>query len=213
MNEEHPERDEKGEDPAGGEAGGVRSALDPSQWVDRHGDVLFHYALLRVKDPHVAEDLVQETFLAALRSRGSFRKGSTVRTWLVGILKHKIVDHFRKSARRSTESELTREDDEEAGRFGRMGIWSKGHRPTAWEESPSAILENREFYRAFLACLDRLTPALRQVFSMREVDGMESREICKVMDITATNLWVMLYRSRIKLRECLEDTWFREQGS
>lgn len=202
-----------GKQPERHNTGGDAPAPDPSRWVDSHGDILFRYALIRVKDPHIAEDLVQETFLSALASVDRFRGGSSVRTWLIGILKHKILDHYRKSTDRFTASERAEEDEDEAGFFGRMGIWGRGHRPTAWNRSPDDILENKEFYRVFLGCLDNLTMPLRNAFSMRELDGMESDEICKVLGITPTNLWVMLHRSRRKLRECLETNWFRERGS
>ncbi len=180
---------------------------DPAMWVDLHGDVLYRFALLRVKDPHVAEDLVQETFISALRGIDRFEGGSAVRTWLVGILKHKIIDYFRRSAREVTSSDLTllsEESDEDA-----MSRRAKPATPPGeWKGTPDNLLENKEFWRAFAGCLDGLTPVLRRAFSLREMDGLETGEICKILDVTATNLWVILHRARAKLRVCLETTWF-----
>jgi RNA polymerase sigma-70 factor (ECF subfamily) len=183
---------------------------DPSLWVDLHGDALYRFALLRVEDQHVAEDLVQETFLAALKALDRFEGGSSVRTWLTGILKHKIVDYFRRSAREIASSDVNSSNNEaEMDLFDHRGRWKDP--PRDWNITPSEVLEDKEFWQTFQSCLDGLTPVLRHAFTMKEVDGMNSEEICKVLDISATNLWVVLHRSRGKLRKCLEVNWFEEK--
>jgi len=183
--------------------------LDPSTWVDAHGDALYRFALLRVKDAHVAEDLVQETFISALEGLGAFKGGSSVRTWLVGILKHKIIDHFRKNAREIVSSDLTAlEGETEDDTFNRWEQWRRS--PSSWGDSPDNVLEDKEFWTVFVRCLEGLPESFRRAFALRELDGLHTEEICKVLGVTATNLWVMLHRARGKLRNCLEDNWFRD---
>lgn len=181
--------------------------IDPATWVDEHGDVLYRFAILRVKDPHVAEDLVQETFISGLQGLSRFKGGSAIRTWLVGILKHKIVDHFRKNAREVTSSDLTM-PTEQTGEavLNRLSDWRE--QTSRWDEDPGKALENQEFWKAFRGCLDGLPEGFRRAFTLREMDGLKTEEICKILDITATNLWVILHRARGRLRNCLEQTWF-----
>lgn len=185
-------------------------APNPSTWVDDHGDVLYRFALVRVKDPHVAEDLVQETFVSALEGLATFKGGSTLRTWLVGILKHKILDHFRKSSREIVSADLgALEGETEDETFNRLEQWRRG--PSAWRESPDNLLENKEFWKVFLRCLEGLPESFRRAFALRELDGLKTEEVCKILEVTATNLWVMLHRARARLRNCLDDNWFREK--
>lgn len=177
---------------------------DPSRWVDEHGDALFRYAILRVKDDDVAADLVQDTFLSALKAREGFRGGSTLRTWLIGILKHKIVDYYRKNRVEIVSSDVAPEVEHEDLVHG-------ASLAPSWNQPPSQMVENREFWAALKACLDGLPEAQRRAFSMREFDGLAGDEISKVLGVTPTNLWVMLHRARTKLRRCLEINWFEEQ--
>ena len=190
-----------------------RPAPDPTNWVDEHGDVLYRFALLRVKDPHVAEDLVQETFISALQGLDRFKGASSVRTWLVGILKHKIIDQFRKSSKEVATADLTNltnESDEEA--IDRLGE-DQPHGPIRrWAETPDNLLENKEFVKAFRACLEGLPDNFHRAFALRELEGLKTDEICKILDITATNLWVILHRARNRLRNCLDSNWFEGQG-
>jgi RNA polymerase sigma-70 factor (ECF subfamily) len=180
---------------------------DPSEWVDLHGDTLFRYAVLRVKDEHLAEDLVQETFFSALRGIDSFKGKSSFRTWLVGILKRKIIDHFRKRVIEIPDADLTlweEEDDKEY--FDKEGHWSRSLRD--WKESPEQLVENGEFWGTFQSCLSALPEAHRRAFTLRELDGYKNEEICKIMSISPSNMWVIMHRARAKLRKCLDTTWF-----
>lgn len=175
---------------------------DPREWLDRHGDFLYRSARLRLRDAHAAEEVVQETLLAALAGRAAFRGQSTERTWLVGILKNKVVDHLRRAAREVSSGaaeELPCEGDD---LFDAAGHWRPSTQLSDWGD-PEAALERREFWRALEACLDAVPPRLGRAFVLREVDGLSTDEICASLAVTATNLGVMLHRCRLRLRRCL----------
>jgi RNA polymerase sigma-70 factor (ECF subfamily) len=180
--------------------------LNPDQWLDEHGDVLYRYALARVRDRSLAEDLVQETLVAALKAKDSFAGRAAERTWLVGILKHKIIDALRKRGRETPLEELPSAADEPGDWFDERGEWRVA--PSAWGR-PEQSLEQDQFWRVLQDCIDRLPERLAAVFTLREIDGLESEEICNVLEVSTTNnLWVMLSRARMRLRQCLEIQWF-----
>lgn len=184
----------------------VTPSIDPAQWVEQHGDALFRFALLRVRDPHIAEELVQETFVAALQAQEQFAGRASERTWLIGILKHKIIDHFRRTARERLHDDPEFNGAAEEDYFDSRGRWRI--RPGHWAFSPDDVLERKEFWRILRTCLEHLPERLRQAFVLREIDGTESREICKLLEISSTNFWVMMHRARSQLRRCLEIHWF-----
>lgn len=166
---------------------------------------LLRYAQLHLRDPARAEDVVQETLAAAVEQGGRFSGGSSLRTWLTGILKHKIVDLIRRQLR---EAELPRdaEGDEAIDRlFLRDGHWAEPLRPWGNPESEAELGELR---RVLNQCADRLNPSMARVFSLREVAGMETGEICKELGITPTHCWVLLHRARVFMRQCLESNGF-----
>ena len=179
---------------------------DPGAWVDRHGDCLYRYALLRLRDPDLAADVVQETFLHALRSRDSFTGRSSERTWLVGILKHKVVDHLRGSGRRQAANNGLAADTEARSEFDLRGHWRTG--PASWSGDPGREIETREFWDAFGGCLSGLPRGLADAFFLRELDGLSAHEVQEHLGITAANLWARLHRARSQLRQCLETGWF-----
>jgi RNA polymerase sigma-70 factor (ECF subfamily) len=183
---------------------------DPSLWVDQHGDYLFRYALMRVRNRELAENLVQETFLAALTARKSFSGRSTERTWMVGILKHKVIDHYRKVFREKSVSEIQTDEEQTVDSFyDAMG--NPGKYPKDWMPDQEALLSTKEFWDVFRDCLSKLPERTAAAFSMRELDDQSTGDICKELGITPTNLWVILHRARLQLRECLERNWFLVQ--
>ena len=183
----------------------------PDTWVDQHGDYLYRCAMLRVRDANVAQDLVQETLLAALQARHSFAGQSAERTWLVGILKHKAIDHVRRASREKPFENLERmtaADDDDASCFGADGHWLNDHAgPADWACDPRKLTENAQFWEVLRYCLERLPERSAQVFSLKEIDGVDSDEVCKVLNVTPSNLWVLLHRARARLRECFETQW------
>lgn len=185
---------------------------DPSSWVDQHGEYLYRYALMRLRDSSLAEEAVQETFLAALKSQNNFAGQSSERTWLVGILKHKIIDHYRKHSREvplENTGLLPVEKEETFRTTGEwIGHWTDHGAPSDWGANPIQALENMDFWKALQSSLDLLPPRLAQVFILREMAEMSSEEICKLLEISESNLWVMLHRSRQQIRRSLETNYF-----
>jgi RNA polymerase sigma-70 factor (ECF subfamily) len=184
-------------------------SLDPSTWIDSYGDYLYRFALMRVNNPTVAEDLVQETFLAGIKSLNNFGGRSTLKTWLTGILKFKVMDYYRKSSRETTFTQLSSfYENEESDHFGENGHWLNGDfSPADWSAEQWENVDRQEFMTQFLVCADKLPPKIKQVYIMREVDGVDSKEIVEQLEITPQNLWTILYRARMALRKCLQDNW------
>jgi RNA polymerase sigma-70 factor (ECF subfamily) len=168
---------------------------------------LLRYAALQLRDAAAAEDAVQETLLAALAGEANFAGRSNLRTWLTGILKHKIVDAIRCQTRERPASDVDaeRDADEFDGLFDRRGHWAEA--PEAWQP-PEELLQQKQFLAALEACLRALPERTARVFMLREHLGLETPEICKELGITATHCWVMLHRARMALRLCLETNWF-----
>jgi RNA polymerase sigma-70 factor (ECF subfamily) len=182
---------------------------DPSDWVDQHGDALFRYAILRVTNEHLAEDLIQDTFLGALKGLDRFKPGSSYRAWLMAILKNKIIDHYRRNVIEIPSADLglwEEEDDREY--FDKTGHWKRDLND--WKDSPEQLVENAEFWETFQSCLLGLPESHRRTFTLRELDGVKSDEVCEILSITTSNLFVIMHRARSKLRKCLDTTWFNE---
>jgi RNA polymerase sigma-70 factor (ECF subfamily) len=173
------------------------SAADVAAWVEEHGDALYRFALTRVRNRETAEDLVQETFLAALSALDRFRGQSSTRTWLMAILRRKVADHFRRSNPAKAPSGSPSFDD--------AGHWLR--RPRRWK-SPEEMMERKEFRAALDACLALLPPLLAEAFVLRERDGIDVETLCRALDVTSGNLRVRLHRARLLLRECVERSWF-----
>ena len=165
---------------------------------------LLRYASLQLRNRDAAEDAVQEALAAALAAEAGFAGRSNLRTWATGILKHKIVDAIRRAAR---EQPLAAEDD--AGDFDALfderGHWHE--HPHAWP-APDGALQEKQFLAALQRCLEALPPRTAQAFLLREHMGLETAEICKELGVTSTHCWVLLYRARMALRQCLEKSWF-----
>jgi RNA polymerase sigma-70 factor (ECF subfamily) len=178
----------------------------PSTWVDTHGDALFRFALLRVRDQGIAEEVVQETLLAALGSRETYAGQANERTWMIGILRHKVVDHFRKQSQDLSSSHATELDEQQSGYFDSHGHW-KTKVPT-WPATEGEEMSKNDFRRVLDGCMGKLPDSIASVFTLREMEGLGTRKICKILGITATNLGARLYRARMALRKCLEINWF-----
>jgi RNA polymerase sigma-70 factor (ECF subfamily) len=181
-----------------------------SDWVEAYGDYLFNFAVGQVHDSSLAEDLVQETFLAAVKSRDRFAGKSAERTWLVGILRHKIYDHLRKTCRERTRRvQPTATAVEEEGCDSAL-LWL--HDVAAECHAPSRRIELQEFRSQLESALGELPPRIAQVFQLYEIEERPNTEVCQALNISEGNLWVMLHRARKQLRERL-DNWWNGDGS
>lgn len=176
-----------------------------------HRGYLMRVAVLQLRDQALAEDIVQDTLLAALQGAQGFSGRSSLKTWLTGILKHKIVDAIRRRGREPAFASLGDEaqlEDFDA-LFDESGHWENP--PADWGD-PEAELSRSQFFDIVQFCLEKLPSNTARVFMMREIMELESDEICKELTITSTNLWVILYRARMALRQCLEQNWFAKGG-
>ena len=181
------------------------SLLNAEAWVDEYGDMLYRFASYLLKDHDLAEEIVQETFLAALKSKDAFKGQSSEKTWLFSILKHKIVDHIRR--KKFKEYSINSED---LGKtieafFNEKERWQAF--PVPWNPNPKESQEFRELLDVFYKCLAELPKRHGKAFAYREVDGLTTIEICNIMGVTTTNLSVMLYRARMLLRRCIDLNW------
>ena len=179
--------------------------INPDKWIERYSDYLFNYTISRVNDREMAQDLVQDTFFAGLKSMRNFKGEASERTWLVSILKRKIIDHYRKINSAKGQAEVKMKfggDDEENGN------WLEQRVADPFDRTAEDDLENTELGLAIHKCIDKLTPKQAKVFKMKTLLGYDTEAICNELDITASNLWVIIHRARTALAGCLEDNWF-----
>ena len=178
-----------------------------------HRLYLLRFARLQLRNDEWAEDAVSETLLAALSKPQSFGNRSQLKTWLVGILKHKVIDLIRSNARLVAVPDA--QADEEGDELDRLSFKADGHfaeTPNDWG-NPDQTLQQTQFFQVLDACMERLPPALGRLFLMREWLELSSQEVCKELSLTPTNLYVQLHRARLRLQECLNVHWFgKTQG-
>lgn len=187
----------------------AEALLDSSFIADLRRQML-KFATLQLGDRHQAEDAVQEALVGALKNASSFKGNAALKTWVLAILKNKIADMLRRNQRLVDASSLLHEEEEGedfTSLFDRKGFWQPDERPISWGD-PEAAFHQQQFWLVFEACLERLPPQQARVFMMREIVELEKEEICQAVGITISNLFVMLHRARLRLRECLENNWF-----
>tara|TARA_B110000902_G_scaffold252703_1_gene314476 strand:+ start:1132 stop:1698 length:567 start_codon:yes stop_codon:yes gene_type:complete len=179
--------------------------LNPDKWIDNYADYLFNYAVVRVNDSDLAKDLVQETFFAGLKSGKNFQGKASERTWLISILKRKVIDHYRKinSKKGQAEVRMSFYDDGE-----NEGSWIEERVPQSWDNASEKAIENQELKTQLDICIDNLPEKYALVFRMKTIQEFETEAICKELGITSSNLWVIIHRARTQLRKCMEDNWF-----
>ena len=187
----------------------THKALEPAAWVDQHGDYLYRYAVSRLRDGNAADEVVQEAFLSALRHMKQYAGTGSERAWLLGILKRKIIDYVR---HRSRTSNLTEGDANDLSEvlFDHKGNWKREAYTASYQ--PLDSLERQEFWRILRRCLDTLPSRQADVFVLREMDDQSTEEICKELEISASNLWVLLYRARLRLAKCMKNRWTEAKG-
>ncbi|MEM9685619.1 MAG: sigma-70 family RNA polymerase sigma factor [Bacteroidota bacterium] len=178
--------------------------LDPTKWIDRYADYLFNYAITRISDNEIAKDIVQETFFAGLKSKNNFKGEASERTWLVSILKRKIIDHYRKINSNKGKAEVKINFNTESET---EGDWLED---TIEDRNKNAenVMENEELGLAIHNCLSKLPSKQAQIFRMKTIEGYDTETICNELNITASNLWVIIHRARTSLVGCLKENWF-----
>lgn len=181
------------------------NTIDPNTWIDKYSDYLFNYTIVRVDDKEIAQDLVQETFFAGLKSMKNFKGEASERTWLISILKRKIIDHYRKinSNKGKAEVRINYSGDSET-----EGDWLEERVADPFDGNAESEIENTELGLAIHNCIGKLPEKQARIFKMKTIQGFETEAICNEFDITASNLWVIIHRARTAMAECLEKNWF-----
>ncbi|MCX2838899.1 sigma-70 family RNA polymerase sigma factor [Salinimicrobium sp. MT39] len=180
------------------------NSINPEKWVDRYADYLFNYTIVRINDREMANDLVSETFLAGLNSMKNFKGEASERTWLISILKRKIIDHYRRNNSQKGQAEVKmqfRDSDNE-------GDWLEERVADLSLMTAEDEMENHELGLAILDCVDQLNEKQAAIFKMKTIDGVDTETICNEFEISPSNLWVIIHRARTSLAKCLEKNWF-----
>lgn len=180
--------------------------IDTNQWVDRYADYLFNYAITRVNDSYIAEELVQETFVAGLKAMKNFKGEATERTWLISILKRKIIDQYRKANSIKGQAEVRMDYSNSSDR---EGDWLEEKIEDKNSLNAESSFENKELGLAIGICLEKLPLKQAAIFKEKTILEQETETICKEHNITPSNLWVIIHRARVQLMQCLNNDWFK----
>ncbi len=184
-------------------------SIDPNQWIANYGDILYNYAHSRLSSSEIAEDVVQDTFVSALGAKDNFRGDSSEKTWLFAILKRKIIDYYRKSSTKNEFSESQFNTPfKNSGFF--EGHWNSNRGPAEWSFTADGSLRQSEFQDIMELCLSFLPDKWKSIFVLKVMEEIETDKVCKEIGCTSSNLWVILHRARLQLRECIEKNWINE---
>ncbi|MGC1631003.1 MAG: sigma-70 family RNA polymerase sigma factor [Gelidibacter sp.] len=179
--------------------------LNPNKWIELYSDYLFNYTISRINDREIAKDIIQDTFFAGLKSMKNFKGEASERTWLISILKRKIIDYYRKtnSLKGKSEVRMTYNTDENEGDWLEERVEDEGYL------NALDTLENTELGDAIYECMEKLTEKQATVFKMKSILNYDTEKICNELKITPSNLWVLIHRARTAMAECLEKNWFK----
>jgi RNA polymerase sigma-70 factor (TIGR02943 family) len=186
----------------------MNNQINPHQWVAEHADYLYTYTIARINDEEQAKDLVQETFLAALEKVDKFEGKSTERTWLTAILKNKIVDVYRKKSSGLVNADVNKAEQEQADFFNEAdGHWTSERAPRQFGIDNHDPIVNKEFNQILQQCMQKLPALWMSVFTMKHMDDETTDLICAELKLTASNFWVIIHRTKLNLRACLQKNW------
>lgn len=177
--------------------------INAEKWVDSYSDYLYNYTIVRVSDHEIAQDLVSETFLAGLKSAANFKGEASERTWLISILKRKIIDHYRKINSNKGKAEVRMQYSDEDSE----GDWLEERVSDPFDKTAEDKMENTELGMTIHDCLDKLNPKQAAIFKMKTIDNFDTEAICNEYNITSSNLWVIIHRARTAMANCLEQNW------
>lgn len=190
----------------------IQGSLNPSKWVDLYSDYLYKYAYYRVNNDELAQDLVQDCFLAALKAQDSYKGQASEKTWLVSILKNKIIDHYKKaSTRNESPLQLSTQDAPSYDYFfdkETNGHWQSESKPKDWAVADNNF-DAKEFYKILEKCLGQLPEKWKGVFTMSLLNDAEAKLVCKEFDLSSSNFWVIMHRAKLQMRACLEKNWLK----
>lgn len=181
---------------------------NPQNWVSLYATQLYQYALPRVNDSAIAEDLVQETFLSALKGLDGYKGEASEKNWLFTILKNKIIDFYRKKTREESIMNIPDLQSMESDWFDKDGNWAENKMPKDWQAADNPT-ERKEIQKLINWCKEHLKELQQHVFTLKYMEDMESDEICKVLNISTSNYWVLIHRARLKMRDCVEHYWLK----
>lgn len=184
--------------------------LDPETWVAEYGDYLYRYALLRLRDHATAQDVVQDALLAGVKGLDRFDGRVDVKYWLRGILRNKIVDHIRKSSRMQPVEDIGDYELPDSIKMKWFGIPTS--RPEPWAFDIHQAFDQKEFWAIFEKCVQGISGVSQKAFVLKELEGQSTEDICKLLDVTPNNVWVMVHRARASLKKCLETNWGQLAG-
>jgi len=183
----------------------AENQLHPNTWVDAYADYLFNYAIGRISDAEIAKDLVQETFLAGLKSAKNYKGDAAERTWLIAILKRKVIDHYRKINSKKGKAEVRMNYSSQSDA---EGDWLEEQVADPFSTFENSTIENEELGLAIQSCISKLPKKQALVFTMKTIQGISTEDICNELEINPSNLWVMIHRARTALMGCLNKNWF-----
>lgn len=183
----------------------AENQLHPNTWVDAYADYLFNYAIGRISDAEIAKDLVQETFLAGLKSAKNYKGDAAERTWLIAILKRKVIDHYRKINSKKGKAEVRMNYSPQSDA---EGDWLEEQVADSFSTFENSTIENEELGLAIQSCISKLPKKQALVFTMKTIQGISTEDICNELEINPSNLWVMIHRARTALMGCLNQNWF-----
>ena len=186
----------------------MKNNLNPSKWIELYGDYLYTFAKMRVSNDDLAQDLVQDTFFSALKAKDNFQGKASEKTWLVSILKNKIIDHYRKTGLKDSEgNRIAGKRSVSIDNFFREGEWSDNARPKNWNSDVNQPIESKEFFEIFNKCVGNLKGKGAIAFKMKYIDQEKSEDICKALNITSSNYWVLIHRAKAAIQEI---AWIRK---
>ena len=183
----------------------IKHNLNPNEWIDNYSDYLFNYTISRINDTEIAQDIVQETFYAGLKSMKNFKGKATERTWLISILKRKIIDHYRKINSKKGQAEVRMKYSSDSDS---EGDWLEEQIGDSTSDNAENSIINEELGSAILDCLGKLSKKQALVFKMKTIQGYDTEVICNELNITSSNLWVIIHRARTAMAACLNKNWF-----
>ena len=179
---------------------------DLTYWVDEFTDEMLNWAIYKTSDLEVAKDLVQETFVIAATKLDTFERKSSPKTWLMGILRHKIIDHYRAKVRKPIQQSQLENDHY----FDNNEHWADSAKPNIWEEEDSQLLDNDDFLEILKQCIEALPEKWNFCIQAKYLMDKKGEDICQELEISPTNFWQIVHRSKLKLRECIENNWIEE---